>query len=131
MFVVNDPAAIRRVLADNVANYQKDHFQKRMLAVLSGGLLLAERDQWHSQRRIMAPVFTRKNVRDMAPIMKGIIADLVDRWRLQSGNTINVAEETTDLALTMLERTIFSEGLGATTSDLRQAMRIHFDAPSH
>ena len=34
---VNDPAAVRRVLQENEANYCKDRFQKRMLAALSGG----------------------------------------------------------------------------------------------
>src|SRR5689334_22454182 len=65
--VVSDPAAIRRVLVDNSDNYGKDRFQKRMLAVLSGGLILAEGDQWYAQRRILAPIFTGRSVRSFAP----------------------------------------------------------------
>ena len=34
--VVNDPAAVRRVLQENEANYCKDRFQKLMVAALRG-----------------------------------------------------------------------------------------------
>jgi cytochrome P450 len=60
--VASHPAAVRRVLADNAANYRKDRFQKRMLAVLSNGLLTAQEPQWRLQRRAMAPVFTVRMV---------------------------------------------------------------------
>src|ERR1700741_5296541 len=43
VFVLNDPAAIKHVLVDNVANYQKDPLQRRVLSAgLSEGLLSAE-----------------------------------------------------------------------------------------
>jgi len=126
--VVNDPAAIRRILVDNTDNYRKDRFQKRMLAVLSGGLILAEGDQWYAQRRILAPVFTTRSVRSLTPVVQSTIAELIARWRAQDGATLDVAEEMADLTLTVLERTIFSDGLSAPTSDLRAAMRVYFDA---
>ena len=52
--VVNEPAAIRRVLMTNTANYQKDWLQRRVLsAALSNGLLTVETDQWKLQRIAM------------------------------------------------------------------------------
>ncbi len=125
---VNDPAAIRRVLVDNAANYGKDRFQKRMLAVLSGGLILAEGDQWYQQRRILAPVFMARSVRTLVPAMLTAIDELVGQWREKAGDVVDVAQDTADLALTVLERTIFSSGLSAPRSELREAMRVYFDA---
>lgn len=125
--VVSDPAALRRILIDNTDNYRKDRFQKRMLAVLSGGLILAEGDQWYAQRRILAPVFTTRSVRSFVPIMQDVIAETIARWHAQSGGVVDVAEDMADLALTVLERTIFSSGLSAPTADLRAAMRVYFD----
>ena len=47
----DEPAAIRRVLLDNAANYQKDNLQRRVLSAgLGEGLLSAEGDRWRAQR---------------------------------------------------------------------------------
>jgi cytochrome P450 len=126
--VVNDPAAVRRVLSENAENYCKDRFQKRMLAVLSNGLLSAEDEQWLFQRKLIAPLFTAKTIRNMAPAMVETIDSLVARWTSRADTILEVAEETTDLALGVLERTIFSAGFAAETGDLRAAMRTYFDA---
>jgi cytochrome P450 len=126
--VASHPAAVRRVLADNAANYPKDRFQKRMLAVLSNGLLTAEDPQWQLQRRAMAPVFTLKNVRCFAPGMVQLIDALVARWRSRDGEVIDVAAAMSGLALDVLERTIFSGGIAGNDRALRGAMRIYFDS---
>src|SRR5215467_5962543 len=124
---VNDPAAVRRVLSDNAENYCKDRFQKRMLAVLSNGLLTAENEQWRSQRRLIAPLFTMRVVKGMASAMNDTINEFIASWASRDG-IIDIAEETTDLALAVLERTIFSGGIANGRDDLRAAMRTYFDA---
>src|SRR5215471_4160846 len=61
--VVSDPAAIRRILVDNAANYRKDALQKRLLGPgLRDGLIEAEGEDWRLQRRTLAPLFTPKVV---------------------------------------------------------------------
>jgi cytochrome P450 len=126
--VINDPAAIRRVLADNRDNYPKDGFQKRMLAVLSNGLLTAEDVQWRVQRRALTPVLALRNVRSFVPVMMRTVGDLVERWRSREGEVMDVADEVTDLTLAVLERTIFSDGMAGSSRELRSAMRIYFDS---
>jgi len=126
--IVNDPVAIRRVLADNRDNYPKDGFQKRMLAVLSNGLLTAEDAQWRLQRRALTPVLALKNVRTFVPMMLRAVGDLIERWHAHEGEVIDVADEMTDLALAVLERTIFSNGIAGNGRELRGAMRIYFDS---
>ncbi|HMF25930.1 MAG TPA: cytochrome P450 [Pseudolabrys sp.] len=125
---VNDPAAVRRILSDNANNYCKDRFQKRMLAVLSNGLLTAENEQWRSQRRLIAPFFTSMAVKSMAPAMSETIGEFIEAWSCRDGDIIDIAEATTDLALAVLERTIFSGGIVNGRDDLRSAMRTYFDA---
>jgi cytochrome P450 len=108
--VINDPVAIRRVLADNRDNYPKGGFQTRMLAVLSNGLLTAEDAQWRVQRRALTPVLALRNVRTFVPTMLRAAGDLVGRWRSHDGEVIEVADQVTELALTVLERAILSDG---------------------
>jgi cytochrome P450 len=126
--VVSDPAAIQHVLVRNVENYQKDSFQRRMLSVLANGLLAAEGEQWRTQRRTFAPIFSPRTVLNFAPAMAGAVDALVTRWRKHGdGDVLDVAAEVTDLTLDVLVRTIFSDGLGRDATDVRHAMRIYFD----
>jgi cytochrome P450 len=52
---------------------------------------------------------------------------LVDRWRTEDGATVDVAAEMTRVTLDVLERTIFSDGLGREPDEFRIAMRTYFD----
>jgi len=126
--VVSDPASIRRVLLENVGNYQKDSLQRRMLsAVLRDGLLTAEGEQWRVQRRTLAPLFAKRCVMSFAPAMARAADALVARWQGRGEGVLDVAAEVTQLTLDVLERTIFSDGLGGDREDVRTAMRTYFD----
>ena len=127
--VVSDPGAIRRVLLENVGNYRKDSLQRRMLsAVLRDGLLTAEADQWRSQRRTLAPLFAKRCVMSFAPAMMRAAEALVGRWRARGeAHVEDVSAAVTRVTLDVLERTIFSDGLGGDREDVRNAMRTYFD----
>jgi cytochrome P450 len=128
VLLVNDPGAIRRVLLENAANYQKDSFQRRVLSAgLGDGLLSAEGAQWKTQRRTVAPVFARKTITDFAPAMMSATDALIARWRQQDGLQVDVAAEMTRVTLDVLERTIFSGGLGREREDFRLAMGTYFN----
>ena len=72
VLLVHEPAAIRRVLLDNAANYRKDRLQRRVLSAgLNDGLLSAEGEQWRLQRRVVAPMFARRTVMDFTAAMMG------------------------------------------------------------
>jgi len=126
--VVSCPDAIRRVLVDHRPNYRKDAFQRRVTSALGSGLLAAEGEQWHVQRRTLAPIFTRKAVLSFSPAMAETADELVERWRARSGRLVDVAADVTRLTLEVLERTIFSDGLSRNTEDVRAAMRVYFDS---
>jgi cytochrome P450 len=128
--LVHEPAAIRHVLLDNAANYRKDALQRRVLSAgLSDGLLSAEGEQWHVQRRTLAPMFARRSVMSFAPAMMEAAQALAARWaRHADGATIDVAAEVTRLTLDVLERTIFSDGLGRDAEQFRLAMTAYFNS---
>jgi len=125
--VVSAPAAIRHVLVDNVSNYRKDNLQRRMLSSLSNGILTAEGDEWAAQRRMFAPIFTSKTVKSFAPAMMEAVDALCERWNDSKDQVIDVSVEVTRLTLDVLERTIFSDGLGPNVEEVRTAMRTFFD----
>ncbi|HMF20760.1 MAG TPA: cytochrome P450 [Pseudolabrys sp.] len=126
--VVNDPAAIRRVLLENRDNYQKDWLQRRVLSAgLTEGLLTAEDHQWRMQRRALAPLFSRKTVMNFSAAMVEVANGLVVRLAEREGETVDIAIEATRITLEVLERTIFSDGLGRAPEDIRLAMKKYFE----
>src|ERR1700681_3096477 len=129
VLLVHEPGAIRRVLLDNAANYRKDRLQRRVLSAgLNDGLLSAEGEQWRLQRRVIAPMFARKNVMDFAPAMLAAAEALIDRWTsLGDRATIDVAAEMARITLEVLERTIFSDGFGSDAETIRIAMATYFN----
>ncbi|MGH6835767.1 MAG: cytochrome P450 [Methylocella sp.] len=126
--VVNDPAAIRRVLVDNAANYRKDALQKRVLGPgLSEGLLEAEGDEWRVQRRTLAPLFTPKMVSSFAHATAAVAEELVARWlRLREGSITDIQPEMARVTLDILGRTIFSDGLGRDLDRFATAINRYF-----
>ena len=129
VLLAHQPNAIRRVLLDNCGNYQKDRWQRRILSAgLSEGLLSVEGERWRSQRRIAAPIFARKTILEFAPAMMRAAEALLDRWSAhEDGATIDLAVEMRRVTLDVLERTIFSDGLGRDAEEIRVAMSVYFD----
>jgi cytochrome P450 len=127
--VVNDPAAIRRVLLENCDNYRKDWLQRRVLSAgLTGGLLTAEGHQWKTQRRALAPLFARKTVMNFTLAMIDVANGIVARLSQREGQVVDIAVEATRVTLEVLERTIFSEGFGHDPEEIRLAMKSYFEA---
>src|ERR1051325_2900600 len=68
LVVVNDPAAIRRVMVENAANYPKHINVARLTRPIVGdGLLLSEGPEWKRQRRMLSPAFTPAHVERLVP----------------------------------------------------------------
>jgi cytochrome P450 len=128
VLLVHEPRAIRHVLLDNAANYQKDSIQRRVLSAgLGDGLLSAENERWRTQRRTVASIFARKTIMDFAPAMMDAAEALTARWRSKDGAIVDVAAEMSRLTLDVLERTIFSDGFGRDAEQLRDAMGVYFN----
>lgn len=126
--IINHPAAIRRVLLENAANYRKDALQRRVLSAgLGEGLLSAEGLQWRAQRRTVAALFARRTITQFAPGMMDAANALVERWHQHGDATLDVAAEMARLTLDVLERTIFSEGFGCNAEEARRAMVTYFN----
>lgn len=68
--MVTNPDAIRAVVLERVENYPKSIVTKNLLKPAIGdSLFIAEGADWRWQRRTAAPVFSHRNVMNLAPIM--------------------------------------------------------------
>ncbi|MGO9930881.1 MAG: cytochrome P450 [Steroidobacteraceae bacterium] len=110
MFIINDPAAIKQVLLDNVANYEKTEITRRVLEPgLGKGLITLEGETWRRHRRTMAPAFDYRSIAAFTPIMTGAAEELLGSWnRLGAGAAIDAAEDMMEVTLKIISRTMFS-----------------------
>ncbi|HYD45824.1 MAG TPA: cytochrome P450, partial [Phenylobacterium sp.] len=107
--LVADPAGVKRVLVDNVANYPKTTLERRFFSVLFGdGLLSTDGEQWRGHRRIMAPAFDPRSVAGYGPAMAATADAFLARWdALPDGASLDISEEMTLLTLQIICRTMF------------------------
>ena len=82
------------------------------------------------QRRALAPLFARRSVMSFTGAVTASADALIARLRRREGDVVDLAAEVTRLTLDVLERTIFSDGIGADREDIRIAMQRYFEVAS-
>jgi cytochrome P450 len=112
--VVSDPAAIRQILIEDQSAYCKSTLERRILSSrLRNGLVAVDGDQWQRLRRTLAPMFAQRRIAGFAPEMGGAAAALAERWRsLPDGSVVEIKTEMLQLAIEVLMRCIFADGIG-------------------
>ncbi len=122
MVGVLHPDAIEDVLVENF-----DCFRKPDAAggvdVLADGLLLADGEQWQSQRTRLQPMFYRERIETYAETMATYAAATADEWVAADG-TIDLTEATSTYTLQVLGKTLF----GVDTDEHRRAIRAGAEA---
>jgi cytochrome P450 len=110
LFVVNDLAAIKHVLIDNAANYQKTEITRRILEPgLGKGLITSEGETWRQHRRTMSPAFDHRSIALYTPVMTAAAEELLADWRkVPPGASIDVAPAMMEVTLNIISRTMFS-----------------------
>ncbi len=109
-FLVNEPAAIKHVLLDNAANYQKTEITRRILEPgLGKGLITTEGETWRQHRRTMSPSFDHRSIASYAPVITGAAQQLLADWdRLEADTPVEVATAMMEATLAIISRTMFS-----------------------
>ncbi|KFC65018.1 Cytochrome P450 [Bosea sp. LC85] len=126
--VISDPAAIRHVLVENGANYQKDALQRAILAPgLGEGLLTVEGDAWKRARRTLAPLFTPRRVEALAKRMLPPIAGQVARMaQRRPGRIVDISQDMTRLTYDVLAETLFSNAIAGGATAFGRALTHYF-----
>ena len=92
--MVMDPDAIRRMLLERLDDYPKSNTTKSLLRPAIGeSLFIAEGAHWRWQRRAAAPVFSHRNVMNLAPIMTRAAENACARIEAQKPKAVNLYTE--------------------------------------
>ncbi len=112
LYLISHPALVEQALIKQNDVFVKmyDPEKPRGLALILGqGLLTSQGDLWRRQRRLMQPVFQRRNLASMLPQMTSACSNMLQRWRqLGDGAEVNLANEIMRLALEVITQSMFS-----------------------
>ena len=112
-YIINHPEDVKRVLLSNHRNYTKGEGIDRVKILLGNGLMTSEGEFWRRQRRMMQPSFHRKVIDRFATLIREVNERYAERWAASAarGEAINVSNETSELTLEIVLRSILGEDL--------------------
>ncbi len=111
--MVMDPAALQRVLLERPSRYPKAEAVKNVLGpVIGESLFLAEGHNWLWQKRAASPVFSRKNISALGPVMTASARRLVERLGNAGTSVVDMHAEFTAATFEVINDVMFT-GEGA------------------
>jgi cytochrome P450 len=120
---IGDPEAIKRCLLDNAQNYERPRLIRRaMRSTIGEGLLTAEGENWRSQRRLMAPVFSPHAVEAFMPLFAMLAERSVDRTP-GDGGVVDMAAEASRTTLEVIDEALFSGEAGVAVGEAGERVR--------
>lgn len=111
VYRVSHPDYNRHILQDNQRNYGKSTLDYDVLRRLSGnGLISNQGESWLQQRRLMQPLFHRRQIAALGEVMVQATAALLPRWHAlaKTQTAFDVHEAMTELTLDIVARALFS-----------------------
>lgn len=112
---VNDPDVIKHILIKNNKNYRKGVGFERVKMLLGNGIIVSDGAFWRRQRRMIQPAFGREIIAELTAQIKTVNLQWLARWQALAAKaaTVNITEETNNLALQIILRSLFSDDLDA------------------
>src|SRR5919204_2880749 len=127
-YLLNHPDYVHRVLVTEQGSFMKGQALQETKRILGQGLLTSEGDLHLRQRRLMQPLFHRRQIAAYGEQMVECAERVQARWR--EGETLDLHEEMTRLTLDVVGRTLFAadvEGeaveIGAALTDAMESLQ--------
>ena len=121
------PELARQVLATDAALYDKDvpaliEFRR----FVGDGLLTSDGERWRRDRRIVAPLFTRKRIESYVPAMAITADGVVASWQDAAavGGAVDVCEPSMLYALEVLGAAVFGEDIHEAEAVVRRSVPV-------
>ena len=118
-YLLRHPDHIQQVLHSRRTSYTKENFNyDELRTVLGDGLISSEGSKWVEARRAIQPMFHRKRIDRMAPVIVQSTMEMLERWdaAIDRDEAIDVQHEMTALSLRIATQTVFGMDVGADAS---------------
>jgi cytochrome P450 len=126
---VMDPDLVRQVLVDEAELYLKPALMQRALApLLGGGMVTADGQHWRRQRRLVAPLFSPREVAGYVPAMLAAGEREAARLsRLADGTRLSLSLEMSRTTLDVVAATMLGGTARIDPATLARAINAYLD----
>ncbi|MBF6332657.1 cytochrome P450 [Nocardia transvalensis] len=122
-FVVNDPELVEDVFVARQSNYVKTLNVKVAAMALGNGLLTNDGESWARQRRLMQPLFARRQLDRFAEHMITAGERTLTRWDARpDGDRLDVSAAMNALTLDVTGQALFGCDLSADAAPVHEAL---------
>lgn len=113
IWIVNNPADIKRILVTQHRNFTKGVGLDRVKILLGHGIMTSEGDLWRRQRRMIQPAFNRKPLERMTSTIYAHMQRCIERFsdHAKRQEPLDITNATSELTLDIILDLIFSEDL--------------------
>lgn len=127
LYICNSPEAAQHVLQKNQKNYKKAFSYDFLKPVIGEGLLTSDGDTWLRQRRLVAPLFHRKQIEGYGITMGATTEELLDEWEgFQEGSFIDLSAFMSQVTLSIAGKLLFGRDIGREARWIGDAMVLLF-----
>ncbi len=116
------PEAADHVLQKNAGNYNRSFDSKFLADLMGDGLLTATIERWREYRKAVQPVFHRGMILSHGPTMQKKLSRHLDGWTARGAKDFDLADDLTDLAITVIGLTVFDFDLESKAADISSAL---------
>ena len=120
--LVNHPEYVEEVLVLQQAKFAKPPIFQRHGGLLGTGLLTAEGDLHRRRRRAIQPSFSPPRLVGYSATVVQCVDRLLERWRDQDRQVVDMAAEMQQLTLEIIGRILFSRDLTPDAVEIRRAL---------
>jgi cytochrome P450 len=127
LYCVFHPEGVKAVLAGSRAGYSKgNRFYRQIAESFGWGLLTSEGELWQRQRRLVQPLFTRRQIATYAELMAEEAGAAAGRWdrATRNGGIVDANAEMVRLALRVVGRAIFGDDVARAGAVLDSAFPV-------
>ncbi|WP_374090738.1 cytochrome P450 [Methylomicrobium lacus] len=127
-YLLNHPDLVEQAITEQQDVFVKiyDPQKPKGLQLFMGqGLVTSTGPLWNQQRRLLQPVFQRRNILTLQPEMEKAGAQLIERWRqFEPGAEVEISKEMLHLALEVLTNTMFGTSVLDRVDEIAPALDV-------
>lgn len=103
--VLSDPVSIHAVMNGSLDDFEKGALSEIPRTSWRDGILTAEGDSWREQHGIIAPLFARRRIGQLEPLIADLAARLVETWAaLPEGEPVDILGAANRLAFDVVAK---------------------------
>lgn len=122
--LVSDPNIIQKMLIDDQTKFGPPDIQptRDFNKVMGDGLVASQGDWWRQQHRRLMPYFQKDQVMSYGEIFLDEIRSMIERWKRENKQKINLLQEMKRVTLKIICRALFSVDVSGQVFEIRDAM---------